>query len=768
MRYTIGGHAHRLLRRTSPRRPFVTLTLPICLLPLVALPVLVGADPASDARAALLSGVTEIVAPGAIPGDLAVTGADAFVVLTARMGRARLPMVAAARYGKGRAVAVGHEGFLGGQSLRNAGNARLAANAARWAAGKASGALRVGLLNGDSAPVRPVLEAAGCAVSTVRPADLPGALGGIDLLWLNQAGLDGANLSRTDAVRQWVQRGGGVVVSGPAWGWQMLNPSLDLTRDQTGNRIVAPMGVAFSNAMLDATSPAGYAVAGDTPDAAHAGRALEALRAHADGRAALTGQGLEQVTTTLGQAVGALGGTRPDFTRKVEALCADRGGNAVPTRAAPIAADQVFARLKAVLDLQKLRRLPAEQVRAHPAAASFPGPVPAEARRETRTVAIDTRRPEWHGLGLYAAPGEVITITLPAAAAGRGLALRIGAHTDTLWHLARWQRFPEVTTSRTLDAPVTKVASAFGGTLFIVVPERCKLGSVNVTVGGAVASPRYVRGETDPAEWRSRIRSAPGPWAEMEGRLVIITVPSASVRDLDDPEALMAYWDEVMERCYELYAAPRRNRPERFCVDRQISAGYMHSGYPIMTGDDVAKAFCDVKLLRGRNAPIWGYYHEMGHNFQRPEWTWEAWGETTNNLFSMYGADRINATPIGAHPAMGPDAIEERVKVVSAAPGASAYYARDPWYPLTMLDLIRQEFGWEPYRKLFTEFGGLPQSARPRTEAQKQDQFLTRLSRILGRDLSGYFSQWGVNNGEAARKQVADLPAWLPASWPVK
>ncbi len=171
-----------------------------------------------------------------------------------------------------------------------------------------------------------------------------------------------------------------------------------------------------------------------------------------------------------------------------------------------------------------------------------------------------------------------------------------------------------------------------------------------------------MRGVTSLAEWKQTLRNAPGPWAELVGKLVILSVPSSAVRDLDDPEALMAYWDEVMEHCYAFYAAPKRNRPERYCVDRQISAGYMHSGYPIMTGDDVAKTFCDLNILRGNTGiKCWGFYHEMGHNFQQPEWTWSAFGEVTNNLFSLYGTETLNGVKVGAHPAMTQAEIDKRL-----------------------------------------------------------------------------------------------------------
>ena len=91
-----------------------------------------------------------------------------------------------------------------------------------------------------------------------------------------------------------------------------------------------------------------------------------------------------------------------------------------------------------------------------------------------------------------------------------------------------------------------------------------------------------------------RIRTRPAPWAELETGKVVLTLPSSVVRDLDDPADVMDFWDDVMDCCAELAAiSPERERPERYVADVQISAGYMHAGYPIMTHLDIAETMVD-------------------------------------------------------------------------------------------------------------------------------------------------------------------------------
>ena len=94
---------------------------------------------------------------------------------------------------------------------------------------------------------------------------------------------------------------------------------------------------------------------------------------------------------------------------------------------------------------------------------------PERSPRTPRGLSIHRGRsvPDWHSTGLCAAPGEVIEVELPVESAGQGLAVRIGCHTDTIWHLNQWKRFPEISRAWPLDETNTRVASPFGGLVYI-------------------------------------------------------------------------------------------------------------------------------------------------------------------------------------------------------------------------------------------------------------------------------------------------------------
>jgi hypothetical protein len=441
-----------------------------------------------------------------------------------------------------------------------------------------------------------------------------------------------------------------------------------------------------------------------------------------------------------------------------------------PTPEKPLKADQAEARAALKQQLEELRKAPPDQVRAHPAAAAFPGSVPADARRVERAVEIDTAVPAWHGTGLYAPAGEVVTVSAPETAAGKGLQVRIGSHTDGLWRLDSWKRCPEVCLRRPLDGGPTRVASAFGGLIYIDVPDGCPLGHVAVKIAGAVEAPCFVLGKTDPAEWRKTIRALPAPWAELATSKVVLTLPSKVVRGLDDPEDLMKFWDRALDACAELACMPlERRRPERYVADVQISAGYMHSGYPIMVLLDMPPVMVDkARMMANGHGGVWGLWHELGHNHQSPAWTFAGAGEVTVNLFTMYVFEKALGRPSGNHPEVTPESAARRTKAYLAGGANFEDWKKDPFLGLIMYIQLKDAFGWEAYRKVIAGYRALPEGERPKSEEEKRDQWMVRFSRAAGRNLGPFFQAWGVPTSDKARASIAALPAWMPEGFPPK
>ena len=466
----------------------------------------------------------------------------------------------------------------------------------------------------------------------------------------------------------------------------------------------------------------------------------------------------------------------------------ERSAGRWPSAKYPVGRADVASRLAAAVFLVKQDLTPPESVHAHPLAADFPGPVPADAPRLTRTLTINTSeprghstgrysqpdRPRWHSTGLYAAPGELVTVTVPSSVARtERLNVRVGAHSDANWKRPEWTRMPVISRRFPISSTTTHVANAFGGLIYIKVPVNANLGKVTVTIEGAVAAPLFVLGETDLAAWRNEIRYAPAPWSEIAGRNMIVTTAASEVRDLDDPAAVAETWDRILDLNAELAAwpSPARLRRERFVVDRQISVGWMHAGYPIMAHLHHQAKVVDVRHLR---SPVgweerdsnWGIFHEVGHQHQSSDWTFDGTVEVTVNLFTLYVYEFLCGIPVAENWRGSPAFRAREMARYDFENPDFDLWKREPFLALVMYVQMQQAFGWDAYRQVFATYRALPDSERPKSDDEKRDQWLVRFSRQVGRNLGPFFEMWGVPTSRTARTSIADLPVWLPPDFP--
>lgn len=706
----------------------------------------------ADVVAFLTAGVREIAAPG-VPGPLALAG-EAVPVIAGRADRTRTlaAVVAAAPLGRGRIVAFGHTGYLAGETWETADTGRFLDNALAWAARRPSSAARALRIACQDKSVAEALQRRGYTAAFAIGGKESDALARADVLCVSQRDRSEAEAER---LTSFVAEGGGALVAGLGWGWLQLNPGKELDRHPC-SRLTSAAGIRWADGSLAATGGRGYLIGGDLT-LCNADRALDAWEASL--RAPKAAADWAQIETTLRIALRTQAAGSPTLGERARRLLAERGPAAVPTASKPVKAKDGPDRIAWVLERESASGDKAPEVRAHPAAREFPGLPASGARPVARETVLDGRRSGWHGVGLYAAAGEPVRIQVELDAARAGLKIRIGCHSDTLWHLDRWLRMPEVTRTWDLRSPEVEASSEFGGLVYVEVPETCPLERIDVRVEGAYAAPRFVLGATTAEAWRETERRAPAPWAELEGAEVILTVPANAAAALDDPGPLLTFWDGVARSMAAFAGRTRaRRRPERFVADVQISAGYMHAGYPIMLPlEEVQNLITLENLKRG----TWGLYHEIGHNHQEGDWTFEGTGEVTNNVLAMYVLDTI----CGVRPGTlwgGFDGIEDKVKAYRARGAPFEEWKADPAIALWTYVELQRGFGWEPFRRVFAEYTDLTPAQRPRSDSEKRDQWAVRFGRAVGRDLGPFFESWGIPVGAAARKALAGLPAWMP------
>jgi hypothetical protein len=712
-------------------------------------------DPAMD-HAALTTGVRTINLGSSTASALVVHGATAFPVV---YDANHTTFIAAARAGMGRVIEFGHEGLM--YNPRNTTDDRgvLTLNAARWLArGVASPVVG---LETTQTELRDFLTANGFTVRTATLADLAA---------VNVFVVD-AGRTRTDAevmrLTAWVQAGGGLMMGGHAWFWSYSNNNAAL--NFPGNKVLGPLGLTISSEN-DPTSGTAVPVRAPT-DLDHATRALERVRLHTASTLPLTMADQVIASNVVRRGVRVMD-IASDYMNNVRTVRRSLP-NIIPTELSPVRpATQPIPALTVTIDTRLAVGLPAAEVTAHPAANDFPGALPAGVATITATQTINATyagrtnrlsgssdRAVWRSTGLYAAAGARVTVTVPTTAIGAGLTALIGSWTDDNFSTDAWSRMPVVTRSYPLQTTSTTVASAFGGLIYISVPPGASVGSIAVTVTGAVAAPRFVHGVTTLDEWRNTQRTLPGLYAELESNKLVLTVPSSLVRTLDDPAALMAYWDRVMDADADLAAIDRnRVRAERIVFDRQIVSGFMHAGYPIMAFTPQARESLDLATLRTVGG--WGFFHEIGHNHQFADWSWTGTTENTVNIWSVYAMENV----VGLPPRTGHPAIvaTERTNRINAYITGGRNFARDwsVWTGLETFLQLQQGFGWNLFTTLNREYMALPEAMRPTTESARINEWVTRSCRVANRNLAPFYTSWAFPLTDAARTACAAYPAW--------
>jgi hypothetical protein len=320
------------------------------------------------------------------------------------------------------------------------------------------------------------------------------------------------------------------------------------------------------------------------------------------------------------------------------------------------------------------------------------------------------------------------------------------------------------------------LASSVGGLLYVDVPKGLELKDLRLRVRGAVQAPHFVLGQTTNEAWRESIRNAPAPWAELESREIALTIPSTLARTMDDPQAVLETWNRIVASHASL--EPRRlnglgDRQARYVPDISVSWGYMYAPAhaPLTIPLEAAKAMLDVETLTtNKHGDVWGLFHELGHWHQNDMWTFEGTGEVTVNIFTLHAIEEIcgKQTPDAREETFKPEAMLAAMRKHYGEGAPFEKWKQDPFLALTMYVQLQQAFGWDLYRDVFAEYRGLPKDNRPKTDDQKRDQWLQRLSRATGRNLGPFFTAWGVPTSNEARTSVATLPVWMPEGWHIE
>lgn len=441
-------------------------------------------------------------------------------------------------------------------------------------------------------------------------------------------------------------------------------------------------------------------------------------------------------------------------------------------------------------------------------ASIFPGLICVEEPRVTKTIDLDLFYVKSTDLrisvlpramfstGFYAAPGELITITVPDGV--YDLSLQIGAWTDYVGHIQNAQRDPIIYSTTKLVPGKNYTRNLYGGHLYIL-PSSPRTSQVKLTFENVVESPDFVLGKTDAATWRQKLAKSCVPYFELRSKYMIFTIRRdyALKYPIADPDVLMTEWDRGIKEDFYGWTGLEENPadpvdrspqlPYRVVLDVNISAGYGHNGFPIMAINDIYWQTTVTNVEELRNSSVWGLYHEIGHNFQQGKyWSWSTLGETTNNLFSYKLSKRMSDEGLGTWPAKHPAPFDVAAKALQFAASSDAsknfdnssdpLLGNNPFarlFPfLQLFDKIPADWGYPGQGDGWGIMTELYKKARRAVrespgDLAKHDFVYETVSDYTRKDFQLFFRQWGISLSTTALDRVAakGYPIMLQEIW---
>ncbi|XP_029026261.1 TRPM8 channel-associated factor homolog [Betta splendens] len=674
----------------------------------------------------LLKGISELnIAKGLVASEVLVHGPLSFPVGTTEDGRTFL---AGSYYGKGRVVVISHENPLSNETMAPFWN-----NAINWLDENCKGVIGV---SPDLDQAFTLYRKSGfnCTKTTFRK----------DLSVFVCTAYTEENEKE---IQDFVAEGGGLLIGGHAWWWASTHPN-PMT-DFSGNKILNKMGLSLLEKTIEEAS---YKVPDLTQSKSHFCHLLRRVAAHVMKGEALT-KNEEQSLKKLGS----------DCVSYLQIKACDCYSYA-------LVVSTLIDILKKSGILQVNEKNPAKNPKDHfllsvvtEVFKACPHPdavlpylikenveMPVVNNKRIKINANTADKKEWISTGLYLSYGMKTYLILPAKIINNGWKIQIGCQTDFL-DAEELNRAPCVCEEFSVSTDVMQVCNLWGGLLYLVAPPNTKVESVEVIVQTAVLAPYYKFGETTAADW-SLLRTAPSPWAELEFENIILTVPSEAVRDLDHPDEVAAQWNKVMRAIADLAAIPHKfPRKERLVTDVQISAGWMHSGYPVMAPKCVAK-----DLLRVQD--MWGPIHELGHNQQRG--CWEFPPHTTDctcNLWSVYVHEEVlGINRAQAHPSM--TVTERTTQIEKYVKGGRDLSKWNKWVALETYLQLQERFGWDAFKKVFAAYHTM--SNFPGDNKGKMNLYAETFSQTVQLNLCGFFKAWGWPIEASTEQKLSNLPPW--------
>lgn len=252
---------------------------------------------------------------------------------------------------------------------------------------------------------------------------------------------------------------------------------------------------------------------------------------------------------------------------------------------------------------------------------------------------INTRRGPFHPTGLYAPPGELITIEIPEKIVN-GITLKINRHVDEAANDGN--RLGGTKCDIVLSGTVSKFCWPYGGTIEFERGVDTANQGFDVNISGVIRCPYFIYGSTTDEEWEEDLSKQAGPVMFIDYGAGFVTMPSTDAKNSIRLNDAMAFWRGVSRVLYSVNEVTYRSRRS----DGRVTT-------PMMTNLDKFVRAGEAVALVGANViyeppywypgwvnyestrwGCWGQLHEYAHHFQY-FWGWGDYGEVSNNVLNL-------------------------------------------------------------------------------------------------------------------------------------
>jgi len=415
----------------------------------------------------------------------------------------------------------------------------------------------------------------------------------------------------------------------------------------------------------------------------------------------------------------------------------------------------------------------------YPESKSFPGEVPKTAKRTKEFIDIAVKVgsqgladpfPNYfrlHSTGVYVPAGEKVSIIVDPKYKNQHLKAQIGIHNDDLQQMDNLVRAGfDLTKSFELDKDSTSVFSPYGGLLYIRIPDSSTLKSISIVANGVVRAPYYKLEKNNLTQWAS-IKNNPAPWTELATDKIILTVPTYRIKNLENPESLLKFWNQVMDADADLAIIDHtRTHPERIIIDNQVAYGYMFTVWDkiVAPDDQSCEWMLDEKILKEKGS--WGHFHELGHRHQFWFLDMDEVSEVTTNLYTMYVYDKVLKKGLYNHDAIQSKAeVNKKIQNYLQNQPTFKKWGEDPFIALSMYIQIIENFGWDPIikaNKIYHEMDPRKYYENRLSNEQRIDLWFKSICRATDSNLSSFFEIWKIPVSEKAKTEAKKYKTWIP------